>query len=330
MHIPAIRRLMIAALFCGASVQSFHAAAQETTATALHPAAARENFAVLQAANNGLVAATPILGGHEENQDFVRELVRVQWRERDPIDLYVIRPAKVAHPPVVLYLLSFPTDSDRFLNAELCRRLTHNGAAAVGFASALTGQRAGHRPMKQWFVSELQESLGASVHDVQMILDYLTTRGDVDMSRVGMFGQGSGASIAILSAAADPRIRAVDLLEPWGDWPEFLATSAIVPEEERANYLKPEFLQKVESMEPVRYLPALKGRALRVQLVDDAVPQHVTEAIEKATPEGAELHHYKSAQELRAAGSGHLFEWIGERLNAEPASTGGKQQAAAR
>ena len=62
---------------------------------------------------------------------------------------------------------------------------------------ALTGQRYHDRPMKEWFVSELRESLATSAHDVQMVLNYLASRGDVDMNRVGMFGDGSGASIAI-------------------------------------------------------------------------------------------------------------------------------------
>src|ERR1035441_1223230 len=51
-----------------------------------------------------------------------------------------------------------------------------------------------------------QLSLALTVHDVQMVLNYLETRGDLDMSRVGMFGQGSGGAIAVLAAAADSRI----------------------------------------------------------------------------------------------------------------------------
>src|ERR1022692_4628664 len=76
-----------------------------------------------------------------------------------------------------------------------------------GFVSALTGQRYHDRPMKEWFVSELPEALGSSVHDVQMILNYLADRNDLDMTRVGMYGQGSGGTIAILAASADPRLK---------------------------------------------------------------------------------------------------------------------------
>ena len=161
---------------------------------------------------------------------------------QDPIDLYVIRPNNVPKPPVVLYLYSFPTESDRFRDDLLCENLTRNGLAAVGFVSALTGQRYHDRPMKEWFVSELPEALGTSVHDVQMVLNYLETRGDLDMSRVGIFGQGSGGTIAILSAGVDSRIKAVDALDPWGDWPVWLAQSPRVPESERPKYLTSEFL----------------------------------------------------------------------------------------
>ena len=82
--------------------------------------------------------------------------------------------------------------------------------------------------MKEWFVSQLQESIAASAHDVQMILNYLAMRGDLDMDHVGMFGDGSGASIAILAAAVDPRIKASDLLDPWGDWPDWIAKSTLI------------------------------------------------------------------------------------------------------
>ena len=74
----------------------------------------------------------------------------------------------------------------------------------------MDGHRYHDRPMRQWFVSELQEAVVKSVHDVQMILNYLSTRGDLDLNRIGMFGQGSGGTIAILVASVDPRIKAIN------------------------------------------------------------------------------------------------------------------------
>jgi hypothetical protein len=273
-----------------------------------------EDYSSLSLAGSELVAMPPFPGGHEENKDFIRELYQVQWRSQDPIDLFVIRPAGVKKPPVVLYLFSFPSDTRRYYSADYCRQLVRNGAAAVGFVSALTGDRF-HRPMKQWFISELQESLGTTVHDVQMILNYLDTRGDLDMSQVGMFGQGSGGAIAVLAAAADPRIKAIDLMGPWGDWPDFLAEVKGIPAQEKPDYLKPEFLKKVEPLEPVRYLPTLKTQSLRIQFVDNMLPAKWAASMEKAAPAGAVIHHFASPEELRkASANGELFQWIAGQL----------------
>src|SRR5262249_42588244 len=151
---------------------------------------------------------------------------------------------------------------------EFCRALTQNGFAAVGFVSALTGPRYQNRPQKKWFISELEESLGSSVHDVQMILNYLASRGDLDTDRVGMWGDGSGASIALMAAAVDSRIKALDLLDPWGDWPDWLAKSTLIPEDERADYLKPEFLNKLAGLDPVKWLPQLKTENVRLQYIE--------------------------------------------------------------
>jgi hypothetical protein len=274
-----------------------------------------EDFTTLGLAGSDLVAATPFPGGHEANKDFVRDLYQVQWRSNDPIDLFIIRPAGITNPPVVLYLFSFPSDTRRFLDANYCKRLVSNGTAAVGFVSALTGDRYTHRPMKQWFISELQESLASTTHDVQMILNYIESRGDLNTTRVGIFGQGSGGAIAILAAAADPRIKALDLIGPWGDWPDFLAEAKGIPPQERPNFTKAEFLKKLEPLEPVRYLPDLKTQSLRIHIMDENPPTKWAARVEKAAPAGAEIHHYASAEDLRAdSASGMLFQWIASKL----------------
>src|SRR5207253_8526573 len=107
---------------------------------------------------------------------------------------------------------------------------------------------------KEWFVSELQEALAKSAHDVQMVLNYLAERGDVDMNNVGIFGVGAGATIAVGAASADSRIKAIDLDDPWGNWPVWMAKSDVIPEEERSHYTKPDFLQKISSFDPVSLL----------------------------------------------------------------------------
>ena len=300
--------------------------AQQPTVSQTSPARARaaanvENWNSLSLADSAFHAETPLLGEKDNLPQFTRELIQVKWRLGDPIDLYVIRPKGVAKPPVVLYLYSYPTETDRFRDDNYCVRITKDGFAAVGFVSALTGHRYHDRPMKEWFVSELQEALVSSVHDVQMILNYLSTRDDLDMSKVGMFGAGSGGTIAILAAAADPRIEAIDLLDPWGDWPEWMAKSDLIPDEERPNYVKPEFLRKVAPLDPLQWLPQLKSQHIRIQHVmdDDVTPKAAKEQIESALPHNAQLVRYENTRQLfSATAGGRLFQWVKEQLRPQP------------
>jgi hypothetical protein len=255
-----------------------------------------------------------------EFPEFTREFVQLTWRPGDLIDLYVLKPAGFKKPPLILYLYSFPKTTEAgFKDNDFAKLLTKNGFAAVGFVSALTGPRYHDRPMKQWFVSELQEALAASVHDVQLILNYLDQRGDLDMSRVGMFADGSGASIAIMAASVDPRIKALDLLNPWGDWPDWMAKSTLIQlEDERAEYVKPEFLKKVENLDPVKYLPQLTTQRVRLQYLDmDTVtPKSAWERIKAAAPPNAVVAEYPNLKALgKTFGFGpeftsKLFEWI--------------------
>jgi hypothetical protein len=279
---------------------------------------AKESYTSLTLEGSELRPEPPMSTDHEKNADFERELVRLQWRPSDPIDMYVIKPPQVEKPPVVLYLESFPSDLDHYRKNEFCKTLVKNGAAAVGFVSARTGYRAERPPFSKWFVSELPESLAVTVHDVQLILNYLETRGDLDMTRAGMFGQGSGGAIAILAAAVDPRLKAIDLLNPWGDWPDWLAECAHIPKEERDKYLKPEFLKPLETLEPVNYLPKLASRAIRIQFWDyeHRDTQKASAKLEAAAPATAKIAHYPNGKAMQeVASEGRLFEWIADALS---------------
>lgn len=279
-----------------------------------------EDWSTPSLKGSNLVAIDPIVGQVDEGPDYSFEMTRVEWRGGDPVDLFILKPAGLKKPPLILYLYSYPFDTDRYGKAEFRKFLTKNGFAAVGFVSALTGNRyRSGRPMKEWFVSELRESLATSAHDVQMILNYLAMRGDMDMDRVGMFGEGSGASIAILAAAVDPRIKTLDLVNPWGDWPDWMAKSTLVPENERPGFLKPEFLAGVAPLDPLKWLPELKTQKIRLQEVKSVTvtPNEARQRIEAAAPPKTQIVRYDDAKAFVAAISGGTaFDWIKQQMPA--------------
>jgi len=293
------------------------AAAKETNAVAPPPA---ENWAMLGDLTTGLHPAASLVVQQADQGDFIREFVRVQWRVADPIDLWISRPKLKGKVPVILYLYSYSDSNDRFHDDGWCKRATANGFAAVGFVSALTDYRYKNRPMKEWFVSQLSESLGSSVHDVQLILNYLASRGDMDTDNVGMFGMGSGATIAILAASTDSRIKTLDLLDPWGDWPDWLKESQVVPADERPKYVQPEFLKSVATLDPSAYLPQLRTQNVRLQQTwsDPATPNLAKEKIAGAMPLRSILAKYNSAQDLLKAWQvTGLSGWLKQQMRPE-------------
>ena len=281
----------------------------------------RENLRELSLRGSTLQAEPPTPGGTAQNADFTRELYQMQWRAGDPIDVYVIRPKGVAKPPVAIYLYGFPGEGDRFRNDTFCKLVTHGGVAAIGFVPALTGERYHDVPMRMWFVSELHDSLVKTVHDVQMIANYVASRSDLDGSRIGIFGQGAGATIAGLAATVDPRIQAVDLLDPWGDWPNWIAKSKLVPDNERPEYQRSEYLKPLEPLDPIQWLPQLAGRPLKLDdaLYESTTPPEAKAKIEAALPTASLLVRYPTQAdfEKNALADGKLVAWIQEQLLAK-------------
>lgn len=306
-----------------ATAQDIKAPSAKAGATTMPETSAKEDWTTIELAKSGLplddIGGVPL--SKVDVQGCTRELLRVQWRSLDPIDLYVIRPKGSNKIPVVLFLYNYTFDTDVFREERWCDVATRNGFAVAGFPTALSWPRLHTpRPLKQWFVSELQEALATSTHDVQMVLNYLESRGDLDTRHVGIFGMGSGGAIAILAAAADSRIGVIDLMDPWGDWPDWLKESKQIPENERPTYLKPEFLQKVAGLDPVTYLPQLKNKTLRIQQVesDPLTPAAARDKIASAVPSANMVTRYPDgAAEAKALGTDGIVGWLGKQVNAQ-------------
>jgi hypothetical protein len=218
-----------------------------------------------------------------------------------------------------------------FKSDAWCQNAVSGGYAAVGFVSALTGHRTRYRLMKESLLSEMQEALASTTHDTQLVLDYLATRQDLDNGRVGMFGLGSGGSIAVLASAADSRISAVDVLSPWGDWPSWIAETKIVTEDQRAVMLKPEFLSKVAPLDPAAWLPKVKAKQLRIQNVrnNKSIPDNSQEKLEAAAPDFAIINEYGNGRAYMANQPQiATFDWLKEQLKAgaEPQTVAKKSE----
>lgn len=118
--------------------------------------------------------------------------------------------------PVVIALHG--TGGSKVNMLALCRKLATNGFIAVAIDGRYHGERRNSRKgtteyqdaiLSAWRGSDEHPLYYDTVQDVMRLLDYLTTRKDVDAKRIGLMGISKGGIEAYLAAAADQRIAVV-------------------------------------------------------------------------------------------------------------------------
>jgi hypothetical protein len=160
------------------------------------------------------------------------------------------------------------------------------------------------------------------VHDVQLILNYLADRGDMETDHVGMFGMGSGGTIAILAARADKRIKTIDVLDPWGDWPDWLKESPEVSEDDRPKLFTPDFLKSVEKLDPVAYLPSMRVERVHIRLQqtlsEQLTPKDAKDRIASSAADPRFVTRYADTKTLMDAWQAKgLSGWIKDQLHSQ-------------
>jgi hypothetical protein len=111
-----------------------------------------------------------------------------------------------------------------------------------------------------------------------------------------------------------------------------LAKSPQVSEGERAAYLTPEFLAKVEPLDPVKWLPLLDAhRPLRLEqtlftsITPDAARNRLLEVLPSHTNH---VEYIDIGQYMREASTdGKILEWLDNRLRYQTAPTSGMVQS---
>jgi hypothetical protein len=95
-----------------------------------------------------------------------------------------------------------------------------------------------------------------------------------------------------------------------------------VPEDERLQYVKPEFLKKVATLDPVDWLPKIQAKKFRIdnELFETNTPKAVKEKLRAAVPAGASVMLYANIEEFKAAfQNGKNLDWIQHELQSLPA-----------
>ena len=81
----------------------------------------------------------PTLGGFidDTHPGYTVQLLQLQYRWGDPLDVYVMKPTGVKNPPVILNLYGYPNGTDAYKNPVFQADLVKDGFAAVGLESLI-------------------------------------------------------------------------------------------------------------------------------------------------------------------------------------------------
>ncbi|HWG42785.1 MAG TPA: dienelactone hydrolase family protein [Gemmataceae bacterium] len=108
-----------------------------------------------------------------------------------------------------------------------------------------------------------QSSVSHTARDVSKIIDALSARGDVDVSRIGVIGISMGSSTCMVLAWREPRISVVvGLIGAVDFWSDMTKTTPGPEQDAKRKALSPRVRQLVGSLNPRDRMPAIAPKAL--------------------------------------------------------------------
>lgn len=128
------------------------------------------------------------------------------------LEAWVSRPARPARAQLPLVVLIGSWNGQSYLDLLAARRLAARGYVVVTYATRGAPGSGGFNSMAG------PEDLA----DASAVIDWALARTGADPERIGVGGASYGAGLALLTAAHDPRVRAVVSLSGWGDLAESL------------------------------------------------------------------------------------------------------------
>ena len=149
---------------------------------------------------------------------YTQELLSIASEVNERVPLLILKKGASEGRRAVIVALH-GTNGAKESMRELLERYASAGFLAVAMDARHAGERAKPIPglanpyqsaiLQAYRTGKGQPYLYDTVWDVLRLVDYLTTRPDVDSSRIGVIGNSKGGTEAYLAAAADPRISAV-------------------------------------------------------------------------------------------------------------------------
>lgn len=204
--------------------------------------------------------------------DIEREkLYLTGWDPDEPVPAYVYYKKGNKAMPVVIFLHGMGGSKDS--NAKRMQEWAGKGMFVVAIDAYLHGERKvpGIGPHGKnlgglgtdYAIWVHQSSVSHTARDVSRIIDALSARSDVDLSRIGVAGISMGSSTCLVLAWKEPRISVVvGLIGAVDFWYDVTKTPPGKEQDARRNALSLRVRQLVSSIDPLDRKAAIAPKAL--------------------------------------------------------------------
>lgn len=143
-------------------------------------------------------------------------------------------------------------------------------------------------------------SLHQTVVDQMRMIDYLASRGDIDMSRIGYVGVSLGSFLGSILSGVDPRVKSTILIVGGGDWNKMIHTSQVPPFAVIQDFCGHDdkkikaFSDQMDVIDPLNYIGLVSPRKLLMLncLNDKYVPKANAEELYSAAKDPKEIQWF--------------------------------------
>ena len=205
-------------------------------------------------------------------KDIEREQLSLAgWDPDEPVSAYAYYKKGNKGMPVVIFLHGMGGSKEQ--NASRLQQLARQNLFVLAIDAHLHGERKvpGIFPQGKslgglgtdYAIWVHQTSISHTARDVSKIIDALSARSDVDLSRIGVGGISMGSSTCMVLAWKEPRISVVvGLIGAVDFWSDVTKTPPGKEQEAKREALSPRVRQLVNSLDPLPRKKAIAPKAL--------------------------------------------------------------------
>lgn len=284
------------ALLAGCGGSSRHAQQQRPTGTGL--TFDYDRSAPLHFVDRGVVGRLGSVTVHD-----------VSYRSNGArVDGYLVEPAGSRRLPGVVLVHGSGGDRRQLVGTAVA--LAQKGAVAL----TITAPSSAHPPARPSSLEILLAESRASARDdvlaVRRGADLLSSRPNVDASRLGYLGWSAGAKLGTFVGASDERFKALALLSAGAEKLSAFVAAAPAP-------LRPLVRRQLGSVDPLRYLPLDRPGTLLLEdgTRDTVIPHRALLNVVRAAPPHTVVRWYPLGHALNAAAFTDAVAWLASRLH---------------